>query len=224
MIIKIDYARSEGGYEYDIFVNGELKYYGGLPQMKFNLPKNILNGKKLVVCNTDEDSFLMTSFIQIAKIFNIERKNLEQVGSFFQKEISYNKKTMFAYDVTKGTTRHLPIYLENEQIAEILKPGYTDELLVDCDYFLVYLLDEFSEFERLFSLFAIYFAYEDYARGKKNNSLKISISLSGISFSKKLSTGKSLGKNFGLIWSPDDKYYDKKWIRNNFNEIDVILT
>jgi len=230
MIIKVEQTKSNLKNRFEIKVNNELKYLAGTPWMDITLPLNIDNIRHCILTKTDESICYTTSYDiienvsntvipmkwaftgeQKSLIFNIYDSKGNICGKFYKLinglldakyVIEYQNYTLKSYDISVGKTRNISIYDEKCQIAEIIKPLNTSNNL---DYYYLFLLDEYSDLEKILSFFTIFFDYQNYSN-----------------------TGDIVGNKkevrIRYTYNRNNEFYDKNWIENNFNkeELDLI--
>lgn len=229
MIIKVEQTKSNLKNKFEIKVNNKLKYLAGMPWMDISAPLNIDNVRSCIITKTDESICYATSYNiienisntavpmkwaftgeQKSSIFNVIDNKNNTCGKFYKLTngvldtkyiIEYENYILKSYDISVGRTRNIPIYDGDNQIAEIIKPLNVSN---NQDNYYVFLLDEYSHLETILSFFVIVFDYQNYS-----NSGQV------VANKKEVSIRYTYDKN--------NKYYDKDWIANNFNNNDINL-
>ena len=227
MIIKIEQTNANLKNKFEIKVNNELKYLAGTPWMNLNLPLDIENTRRCIMTTIDENICYTTSYNiienisntaipmkwmftgeQKSNIFNIYDNKNDICGKFYKLTngfldtkyvIECNDYSLKSYDISIGKTRNISIYKDELQIAEIVKPLYTVDNL---DSYYIFLLDQYSELEKIISFFTIFFDYQNYSNSGQLVYKK-----------KEVKIRYSYNKN--------NKFYDKDWIIKNFRNEDV---
>ncbi|MBQ7352224.1 MAG: hypothetical protein IJW59_05155 [Clostridia bacterium] len=226
MILKIRQVATSGKNKYEITSDNILEYIAGSPWLETQTPSNdniirwcILRDTYESVIfssayNIEENALDITKFLkwistgkQKTNIYRIYDKDKNEVGQFYRLHddildtkfiIDYNNSQFICYDKSVGTTRHLMIYQDELQIAEIVKPltGLNNN-----DYYYIYLLDEYKQFKDILSFFVIFFDY--YNQYSTHNGLK------------------HASIEWSYSWDKNDKFYNKHWITQHFKKEDI---
>ena len=227
MIIKIEQTKSNLKNKFEIKVNNELKYLAGTPWMDISAPLDIDNVRSCVLTDTDESICYATSYNiienisntaipmkwaftgeQKSSIFNVKDNKNNACAKFYKLTngildtkyvIEYENYTLKSYDISVGRTRNIPIYDEDKQIAEIIKPLSVSN---NQDYYYMFLLDEYSNLEAILSFFVIFFDYQNYSNSSEAVANKNEVQIR-------------------YTFDKNNKYYDKNWIVNHFNKNDI---
>ncbi len=187
MLICVNQIKSNGSNQFEIEIDGNLKYYAKVPWTSVRRPFGIRNIRKLKVMNTEEEiiytadynivenvselmipcGYLSDNSQKFVKI-DILDKYSKNCGTIYTKAngffdtkicITLNDETFLGYDVSKGNIRTISFYKDDIEIAQITKPLSVRENL-DCYY--IHLLDEYSYISDIISSFVIYFDYVYY--------------------------------------------------------------
>lgn len=173
MIIDVKQTHGNFTQKFDIYYDGKFRYYGflgnvnarqsvlmGSPDGKtefyakyvrhpfsHNLPFRYLFNLKTItqnfVCSKGED--LVGSFLRLQDGFQTYHYEISK---------NENERPFTVYVVSQGKVRNLLIYFRDEQIALIEMNLVT---VNNCDEYRLYLLDEYTEYADLFSLFILYY-------------------------------------------------------------------
>ena len=213
MIIKIDKIKSE----FEIKANNEIRYSAKMSTLHNNYKSCQMfnaDGSICYVTSKNSKSNLGGIFSKNKKIrdYNIINSSNDICGNFYQIKkgflnthyvIENENNILDAYDVSVGKAQTVSIYQGDTQIAEIIKPLRASN---NISYFYIFLLDEYKNFEKILSFFAIFFEYDKHHKSSGDTSY--------------------YDPNFEYTYSKNNKYYDKNWIQNNFNseEVDLIYS
>ena len=229
MIIKVEQIKSNGKNKFEVKVNNELKYLAGTPWMNIDAPLNAERTRQCVITKTDESICFVTSYNimenisntiiplkwaftgeQKGHIFNIFDAKNNNCGKFYRLingfldtkyVIEYGDYILRCFDISVGKTQNISIYNDDLQIAEIVKPLSVSNNL---DYYYLYLLDEYSDLETILSFFTVFFDYQNYANAGEVVGSKKEVSIS-------------------YTFDKNNKFYDKNWITNHFDNEEVEL-
>jgi len=205
MIIKVEQTKQNN---FEIKINNELKYFSSMKNIS-----GITNYRKGEGKITNIDGSMCYTLLP-SKDFsvfsgNIRRKycifnSLNQNCGVFYKLISgfLNSKHVIEYENYKlscysravGKTQNISIYDGENQIAEIIKSIQIAE-----DYY-IFLLDKYINLQTILSLFVSYLEFED--RHSQEATGKVGVS---------------------YTFDRNNKFYNKNWIKDNFNYEDVQL-
>ena len=226
MIIKIDQTDANLKNKYSIKVNNQLKYYAGTPWLEIKAPFDIQNTRSSVIASKDNIPYFFTNYNVVENVANsliplkgiIMGKQKGNIYNIIDKEnnicakfyklingfldtkyvIEYNDLILLCYDKSVGKTRNISIYNNDKQIAEIVKPLTRVNNL---DNYYIFLLEQYSNLEIIISFFTIFFDYLNYSESEI------------VYYKEEVKVRYTYDKN--------DKYYNKDWIKNNFNEKEV---
>ena len=217
MIIKINRIGSDSKSKFEIEVNNEIRYSAEMSTTNSDYKSCQMfnaDGSLCYVTSKNSKSNLGGIFSKNKKIrdYNIINSSNDICGNFYQIKKGFlsihyvieNENNMLdCYDVSVGKAQAISIYQGDKQIAEIIKPLRASD---DISYFYIFLLDEYKNFEKIISFFAIFFEYDKHHNTSDDTSY--------------------YDPNFEYTYSKNNKYYDKNWIQNNFNseEVDLIYS
>lgn len=145
--------------------------------------KIILGGKKKDIINVIKDEKIIGEIYCLHKPFS--RKwilNFE------------NHQRLLMYTKSIGSLRYFSIYLNDVQIAMIVKNNVVEN---NSDNYLLYLLDEYNQYSTILIETILYL--DNYYYGRQLESFR------GVNY------------NLNHSFSITDKYYNKDWIKDNFN-------
>lgn len=227
MVLKVEQTESKLENKFEIKLGGNVEYFAGSPWIDLKAPVDAENVRKSVLTDKENSVIFSTNYNIVENVLNsaiplkwvftgnqknniyrIYDKNENEVGKFYELingiadtkfVVDYNNTHFICYDKSVGKTRHLMIYQDETQIAEIVKPlAVIDNK--DCYY--LYLLDEYQDFKDILLFFVIFFDYNQYAN-----------------------RGKVAVKSSSMRWSytidANEKFYDKNWIENHFPQVEV---
>ena len=221
MIIDVLQTISERKNEFDIFYNNKKIYKAKLPFITmsgiFNLEKireirvfDLNNKIKYetsynYIDNQIEEFLPLKYLITNSQKFNqfkfINKDNNEKILLFFEMKeiwngycvIKYKENFYNCYSVEDGYIKHVCIYKDDTQVAELVKPN----IIIDGkDTYRIYLKNEYDYLADACTMLALYLDRTEY----NSSYLKNKSSL--------------VSKNFS--YSKVNKYYDSNWIKNNF--------
>lgn len=227
MILKIKQEETSKKNKYEITNNnGEVKFIAGTPWLEIQAPLDVDNIRKCILSDINDSVIFSTSYnvaenvlnsaIPLKWVFTGEQKNSiyriydkdsNEIGKFYKLInglvdtkfiIDYNNSQFICYDKSVGKTRHLMLYKDEVQIAEIVKPLY---VIDNKDSYYIYLLDEFNQFMDIFSFFVIFFDYNQYSNSGQ---------------AMKTSTIK-----WSYTWDKNNRFYNKHWIFQHFKKEDI---
>lgn len=224
MFICINQVIANGKNQFEINIDGTLKYCADTPWFSAGLPFGIENIKKLKFMNTDGEMIYTTdysvventleSMIPFKYLFkegqkfmqmNILDKYNENRGSICTKMngilesnlcFTFNNEVFLGYDVSKGKIRTISVYKDNLEIAQITKPLSVKDNL---DNYYIHIIDEYSYIAEVISFFVIYF---DYCNYRNSNQLVV--------HKNEVSVEYTYNKN--------NKFYNKSWIKEQFGD------
>lgn len=227
MIIKVEQTQANFKNKFQVLVNDTLKYFAGTPWMNLQVPFHAERIQQCVMTRTDESICYVTSYDlldnisntaipmkwvvtgeQKSLIFDIIDENGKSCAMFYKLTnglwdskyvIAYADYQLYCYDVSVGSTRHIVIYENDVQIAEIVKPlAVMDNL----DFYYVFLLDAYYELESILAFFTVFFDHLHYGnRGEV--------------------TAKKKEIQFRYSYDKNRKFYDENWIHNHFGTKDL---
>lgn len=222
MIIKIQQTQANFKNKFEILVNDRLQYLAGTPWMELQVPLHADRMRRCIMTRTDENICYTTSYdlienisntaipmkwlvtgAQKSLIFDILDDTGKSCAMFYKLTqglwdskyvITYADHNLKCYDVSVGSTRHIVIYENEIQIAEIVKPlAVADNL----DTYILFLLDTHCDLESILSFFTVFFDYLHYAnRGEV--------------------VAKKKEIQFQYSYDKNRKFYDKNWITAHF--------
>ena len=214
-------------HRFEIFVDQDLKYYAGYPWMNLSLHSLLRERCLRVMTDTDDQIELISAFGETEEsIRKKDRSNMwkfltyktqtgyvtsvlddkkNPVASFYSKirviaignrtfHVEYDGETILGYDKSAGKSRHMSLYMNGTQIGQIVKPLNFQSNHV---MYYLFLLDEYSRFARILSLFAVYFDNRYYNKHEE--------------------ILQEQGVNISYSIDKNDKYYNESWIRDNFD-------
>jgi len=224
MIIKVEKTQSRLKNKLEIRVNNELKYLAVTPGFHTKLPLSGGNARRCLITGLDESIYYSTTHSAVENIanaaiplqwaitekqkislYNIVDQENNVCGKFYtlingyldvKDIIEYRNETFKGYCANIGAIQYISIYKDDVQIAEIVKPLY---VINDLDYYYIYLLDQYSNLEVLFSFFTVLFDFREY-----NNTGR----------RRRTAATRYIGNK-------NNKFYDRNWIANHFNVEDV---
>lgn len=219
MFISINQTKAKKTNEFEIIIDGILKYYANTPDSRKDTPFSLKDVREIKFMNTCGDIIYTTdynllenvleSIIPFKYVFTGEQKftqisiwdkNNKNCGSICSKMngmldskycITFNNEIFLGYDISIGRIRIISIYKDELEIAQITKPIDNENL----DTYYIHLLDDYSYIADVISFFAIYFDYLQYGNGTENHYFLAEYS-----------------------YSDNDNYYNKSWIREQFGE------
>ncbi len=225
MIIDVKQTISEKKNKFEIIYDNKKIYNAELPFATTSRNLNLEKLRGIKVYDTNKNLKYKTSYNYIdnqleeliplkylitksQKFYQLKFINLnsnDEISIFFKMEkiwnsynvIKYQNTIYKCYSVEDGYIRHICIYKDDNQVAELLKPN----IIIDGkDEYRIYLKEKYSFLSDVISMLALYLDITEYNSSYlKNNSKQIS---------KKTSYSKA------------NNYYDPNWIKNNFNSDD----
>lgn len=229
MIIEIKQTKSNFENKFEIKVNNQLKYLANTPWMDISIQANIDNIRPCIMTNTDESVCYTSSYNiienisnsivpikwaftgkQKSSVFSVMDNEKKTCGKFYKLTnglldtkyvIEYENYTLKCYDISVGKTRNIPIYNEENQIAEIIKPLNVSN---NQDNYYIFLLDEYSSLETILSFFVIIFDNQQYSNKGQ------------VAYNER-------SASICYTYDKNRKYYNKNWIINNFDNNDINL-
>ena len=221
MVIDVKQKVAENKNEFDILYDNKKVYHAVLPFLKikgmFNLEKlieikvfDLRNEMKFKSSynyfdNKIEELIPFKYLVSKSQKFNqfkfIDKTNDEEASIFLSvKElwyesyiIKYQDNFYNCYSIDDGYIRHICIYEENIQVAELLKPN----VIIDGkDTYRIYLKDEYSFLSNACFMLALYLDRLEYNSNNMINKSQV------------------ISKNYS--YSKINKYYDPNWVKDNF--------
>lgn len=222
MIINVQQTQANLKNKFEILVNHELKYFAGTPWMNLQVPFHAERMRQCVMTKTDESIYYTTSYdlmknisstaIPMKWVVTGEQKSLifdildeagQSCAKFYKLTqglwdskyvITYADHHLKCYDVSVGSTRHIVIYENDIQVAEIVKPLTVVDNL---DVYYVFLLDTHCDLESILAFFTVFFDHLHYANQGQVVAKKKEI-------------------QFRYSFDKNRKFYDQTWIANHF--------
>lgn len=222
MIIDVNQTDSKKKNQFEIIYNGEKKYIANLPFISLNGTFDLEKLRKIVVTDLNGNIKYKTNYKYIdnkleefiplkylfsdsqkfyqLKIIDIDGKELFSVyGEIKEIWLGYHvlkvkEKFYKCYSVEDGYLRHVMIYDDDKQIAELLK---SNVVIDGKDTYRIYLKDNYSFIADVISFFALYLDRTKY------NSSYLKIQSQVIEYKKS--------------YSKVNKFYDKNWLIANFD-------
>lgn len=227
MIIDVKQTIVEKKNEFEILYNNKKIYNASLPFLdilgSFDLEKfreikvyDINNNLKYktnynYVDNIIEEliplKYLATNSQKFYQLKFVDQSNNDEILIFFEMKINlYNyyaikyKNVIYnCFSIEDGYIRHICVYKDNIQVAEILKPN----LIIDGkDEYKIYLLDEYNYLSDSLSMLVLYLDRIEY----NSSYLKVK--------------GKQVYK--AISYSKANEYYNPDWTKINFNSGEYI--
>lgn len=206
MIIKVEQTKQNN---FEIKINNELKYFSRMKKTSIITPykgegtiTNIDGSMCYTLLPSKEFSVYSGKIRKKYCIFNNLSQNcgvFYKLKSGFLKSkymIEYENYKLSCYSISIGKTQNISIYDGDKQIAEIIK---SVEIL---ENYYIFLIDEYTDLQEILSLFVSYWEYEEMCSGENNGTMVVGVS---------------------YTYDRNNKFYDKNWIKNNFNKEDIEL-
>ena len=206
--------------EFDILYDGKLHYKSKLPFVTIKEPLGLEKIREIKIYDLNDDEVYTTDYKYVenkmeefipfkflvtgSQKFNqllFNSKNYA-IKIYFEENaiwknryvIEMNSKKYFCYSVEDGYIRHFPVYDGEKQVGEILKAN----VVIDAkDDYCCYLKDE----------------YKDIADGI----VALLLYLDRSQYSSSYLVNKSLVLEKRYSYNKNNKYYDKDWVKNNFD-------
>lgn len=222
MIIDVKQTASEQKNEFEIMFDNKKMYNAKLPFLMisgvFNLDKikdikiYDLNNKLKYISKYDyldnqcEEfvpfKYLITKSQKFYQLKFINETENDEILIFFNlKEIwneyfiiKYKDEYYNCYSVEEGYIRHICIFKDDKQVAELLKPNI---IFDGKDTYRIYLKQEYDFLADAVAMLALYLDRTEYNSSYLKNK------------------GVSVSKNFS--YSKVNKYYDSNWVKDNFS-------
>ena len=224
MYIKVCQTKSNFQNEFIIIYNNQLVFLAGTPWMNLSLPFRLEESRPNIMTDMSGRLVLFSHFAEtpgsqiIKGITNfgefvsggtqtglfttIHDVMGNGVGRFFHTSAFMDSRyivecfgeTITGFIKAAGRCKHISLYLNGLQIAQIVKPLSVRDNL---DMYYIFLLDEFSRFAQIISFFTLYFDRREYGNNgifSKQNRYQVEYS-----------------------FNANDKYYQPAWIRSNFD-------
>ncbi len=225
MVIDVKQNVSEKKNEFEILYNNKKIYNAILPFITILGSLDLEKLREIKVYDTNNNlkyktnynyidnqleelvpmKYLVTESQKFYQLKFINQNDNDEISIFFERKeiwkdyhvIKYKDIIYKCYSIEDGYIRHICIYKDDVQVAELLKPN----VIIDGkDEYRIYLMDEYSYLKDSLSMFSLYLDRTEYNSSYfKNNSKQIS---------KKVS------------YSKVNKYYNPNWVKNNFNPED----
>lgn len=221
MKILVKQINNEGKNEFEIKYNDILKYKAKLPFVSINEPLNLEKIRQIKIVDVNDNEIFTTDykylenlkeeFVPLKYLITGSQKfnqllfisNNKTIKIYYESKELFNSryvievddKKYFCYSIEDGYIRHFPIYDGEIQIGEVLKSN----VVIDAkDEYYCYLKDEY---EKLSDGIVALLLYLD--RSEYNSSYLVNKSYC---LYKKYSYDKT------------NKFYDKDWVKNNFDD------
>ncbi len=205
MIIKVEQTKQN---KFEIKINNELKYFSSMekiPEMtSYRKGKGTITNIDGSICYTllpsEKSSVFFGKIRRKYCIFNSLNQNCgtfyKLVSGFLNSKhvIEYENYKLSCYSISIGKTQNISIYNGENQIAEIIKS------IQSLENYYIFLLDEYTNLQAILSLFVSYLEYEDMHSDNTTEAV-------GVSYT----------------FDKNNKFYNKNWIKNNFNKEDINL-
>ncbi|MBQ6323701.1 MAG: hypothetical protein IJI22_02590 [Bacilli bacterium] len=221
MKIEVYQIESEQKNEFEIKYDNNLKYKAKLPFVAINDPLNLEKIRNINIYNLNNEKVYTTDYDYIENVkeqiipfkflvtgsqkFNqlVFKSDTNTFKIYYEENdiwknryvIEANDKRYYCYSVEDGYIRHLPIYDEEKQIGEILKSNVISDAK---DEYCCYLKDE----------------YKNLADGV----VALLLYLDRNAYSSSYLVNKSYTLEKKYSYNKNNKYYDKDWVKNNFDE------
>ena len=227
MVIDVKQTVSEKKNEFEILYNNKNIYRASLPFISVLGSLDLEKLREIKVYDTNDNlkyttsynyidnqleeliplKYLLTGSQKFYQLKFINQNDNDEISIFFEMNeiwngyniIKYKDKIYKCYSVEDGYVRHVCIYKDDVQIAELLKPN----VIIDGkDEYRIYLMDEYSDLKDSLSMLSLYLDRKEYNSSYLKNESK--------QISKKSS------------YSKVNKYYNPEWLKNNFNANDYL--
>ena len=226
MIIDVKQTLSEKKNEFEIFFDNKSVYNATLPFINISGSLNLEKLREIKVYDKSNNlkyktdynyidnqleefiplKYLITKSQKFYQLKFINQNDSEDdISIFFETNevwngcyvIKYKDVIYKCYSIEDGYIRHICIYKDEIQVAELLKPN----VIIDGkDEYKIYLMDEYNYLSDSLSLLALYLDRTEYNSSYLKNN------------------GKQIEKSFS--YSKVNKYYNPNWVKNNFNAED----
>ena len=220
MMLTVEQVQSGFGSRFRIRSDQGTAYLAGTPWAGLSLPLAAERAQTCVLTSPSgallyhtDYSFAenLASSIPLKRLFTKERKSQiyavrdgadRSIGRFYRLTtgllnthyvVEFGGSLLDCYDVSRGRTRHIAVYLNGVQIAEIVKPL---RVVNNLDLYYLFLLDSHRYLERILSFFTVVFDFQNYPR-------------SGQLF-------RGTRTEIEYTYSKNNKYYNKKWLSSHF--------
>ncbi len=222
MIIDVNQTVSKKKNQFEIIYNGEKIYIANLPFISLNGTFDLEKLREIVVTDLNGNIKYKTNykyidnkleeFIPLKYLFFDSQKFYQlkiidiygnELFSIYEemKEIwlgchilKVKEKFYKCYSVEDGYLRHVMIYDDDKQIAELLK---SNVVMDEKDTYRIYLKDNYNFMANAISFFALYLDRTEY------NSSYLKIQSQVVEYKKS--------------YSKINKFYDKNWLIDNFD-------
>ena len=231
MFINIKQVKSNLKNEFEIHIksgDGNMMCIASTPWLEMDLPFNLENLRKLYFRDINGNIIYSSKYeylentleeiIPFKYIFTGEQKFCQmsiydtrnnECGRFYTKVngitdsklcILYGNEEFIGYDYAKGSTRYISFYKGDFQVAQLVK---TLSVIDNLDEYYLFILDEYDYLKAILSFCTIYIDYCNYRN------------------SGEISKGKyELKREY--TYSKNNKYYNPKWISDNFGEEELL--
>lgn len=221
MKIEVIQINNEEKNEFEIKYDNSLKYKAKLPFVTIEEPLNLEKIRKIKILDLNENEiyttdykylenqieemvplkFLITGSQKINQLLFVSKDNTIKI--YYEAKgildsryvIELNDKKYFCYSIEDGYIRHFPIYYGAIQVAEAVK---SNVVIDGKDEYFCYLR---QEFETLCDGIIALLLYLDRSE-----------------YSSSYLVHKSYTLTKRYTYDKTNKFYDKDWIKNNFND------
>lgn len=225
MIIDVKQTISEKKNKFEILYDNKKIYNAELPFITILGSLNLEKLREIKVYDTNNNLKYKTSYNYVdnqleeliplkylvaesQKFHQLKFINLnsnDEISIFFEMKeiwngynvIKYKNIVYKCYSVEDGYIRHVCIYKDDNQVAELLKPNI---LIEGKDEYRIYLKEEYSFLKDAISMLALYLDRTEYNSSYLKND------------------SKQISKKFS--YSKVNKYYNPNWVKSNFNSDD----
>lgn len=218
MIISIKQIKSNLEIRFEIYHNNKLSNIGYCSRLTSFFAVKICTAEGNVIFKTKFDPVSeIISMIPLKWLWSKEKSNVTNILDLNEKNIgmisriqeglfnSYHTIQWFSnelkiYDICLGENTYYSIYLNELQIGMIIKNSY---IINNLDQYKLFLLDHFSNYANILSLFVMY--VDNFYHADRTE----------IAVAK-------IEKSYEWSYSKTDKYFDSLWLKKNFGlqEID----
>lgn len=221
MKIEIKQTKSTGANEFEIKYNNKLQYKASLPFISVKEPFNLEKIRGIKITDIDGNDIYTTDYKYIENLkeefiplkylvtgsqkFNqlLFNSSKNTIKVYYEENeiwsnryaIEINNKKYFCYSIEDGYIRHFPIYDGDIQIGEALKSNVVVDAL---DEYWGYLKDEYE--------------------GLCDGIVALLLYLDRNEYSSSYIVNKSYTLEKNISFNKTNKFYDKDWVKNNFDD------
>lgn len=221
MEIEVKQIKNVKKNEFEVFYDRKLKYKAKLPFVSIKEPLDLEKIRKInlydtldnLVYSTDynyienfkEELIPMKFLLTGSQKFNqlTFTSNKKEVYIYYEEKEIWNnryvieieKKLYYCYSIEDGYIRHLPIYDGDTQVGEVLKSNVIKDGL---DEYCCYLKDEYTFLNDAIVCLLLYLDRSEYSSSYLSN--------------------KSYELNKNYSYNKTNKFYNKNWVKDNFND------